>query len=312
MSAPRNQNALRCLLVIVMMALFMSGCVGPTKANNSGSASSSGVPTITRQPSNETVTAGQAATFSVAASGAPVLNYQWQKNGNTITGATSPTYTTPPTAASDNGSQFKALVSNPAGTIASNAATLITSAATPTVSVSSNALNFGNVSLSNSSSQNVTLTNTGGSEVTISNLDIAGAGFNVSGIATGLILAPGQTATFDATFTPFALGSASGSATIFSNASPNVLSLSGTGVAPAGHSVTFTWNDVETAVAGYNAYSSGISGGPYTRLNSTLNPQTSYTDSTVQPGNTYFYVVTAVDSNNIESLVSNEVSATVP
>src|SRR3989442_13845029 len=38
-------------------------------------------PAITSQPVNQTVTAGQTATFTVAASGTAPLAYQWQKNG---------------------------------------------------------------------------------------------------------------------------------------------------------------------------------------------------------------------------------------
>ena len=55
-------------------------------------------PTITAQPQNQTVTAGQTASFSVTASGTAPLTYQWKKNGNAISGATSNTYTTPATA----------------------------------------------------------------------------------------------------------------------------------------------------------------------------------------------------------------------
>jgi fibronectin type 3 domain-containing protein len=39
---------------------------------------------------------------------------------------------------------------------------------------------------------------------------------------------------------------------------------------------------------------------------------TSYTDTAVQASQTYYYVTTAVDSNNNESIYSNEARATVP
>src|SRR4029077_14776994 len=58
-------------------------------------------PTITTQPVNQTVTAGQTATFTVAATGTAPLSYQWRKNGTAISGATSSTYTTPATTSSD-------------------------------------------------------------------------------------------------------------------------------------------------------------------------------------------------------------------
>ncbi len=81
-------------------------------------------PAITTQPANQSVTAGQTASFTVVATGTPPLAYQWQKNGATIAGATASTYTTPPTTTSDNGSQFVVVVTNIAGSATSNAATL--------------------------------------------------------------------------------------------------------------------------------------------------------------------------------------------
>ncbi len=86
-------------------------------------------PTISTQPSNQTVTAGQTATFSVAATGTAPLSYQWQKGTTVISGATAASYTTPATSSPDNGSQFKVVVSNSAGTITSNAAMLTVNSA---------------------------------------------------------------------------------------------------------------------------------------------------------------------------------------
>jgi fibronectin type 3 domain-containing protein len=63
---------------------------------------------------------------------------------------------------------------------------------------------------------------------------------------------------------------------------------------------------------GYNVYRGTQSGGPYAVLNSSPNPSTSFTDSTVQAGSTYYYVVTAVDSTGTESAYSNQAQAVVP
>jgi hypothetical protein len=81
-------------------------------------------PAITAQPSNQTVTAGQTATFSVTAAGTPPLSYQWNKNGTAISGANAATYTTPATATTDSGAQFNVVISNAFGNIASNPAAL--------------------------------------------------------------------------------------------------------------------------------------------------------------------------------------------
>ena len=86
-------------------------------------------PTITAQPADRTVTAGQTATFSVTATGTSPLAYQWQENGANISGATASTYTTPATTLADTGAQFQVLVSNSAGNLTSSVATLTVHAA---------------------------------------------------------------------------------------------------------------------------------------------------------------------------------------
>jgi hypothetical protein len=87
-------------------------------------------PTITAQPSNQTVTIGQTATFSVTATGTAPLTYQWQKNNGDISGATAASYTTPATVSGDNGAKFDVIVSNVAGSQTSTMATLTVNAVT--------------------------------------------------------------------------------------------------------------------------------------------------------------------------------------
>jgi hypothetical protein len=236
------------------------------------------------------------------------------KNGAAIAGANSPTYKTPAETTEDNQAKFTVLVSNSAGSATSNAATLTVSGATFLLSASASSLSFGNVNLSSSKPLSVTITSTGDSTVTVSNVTISGAGFNASGVSSGLILTPSQTATLTATFSPSASGNLTGSVSIASNAtnSPDSISLSGIGVAPVAHSVQLSWSPSISTVAGYNAYWSSQSGGPYTKLTSTVDSALTYTDGSVQAGQTYYFVVTSVDSNNNESAYSNEVSAVVP
>ena len=61
------------------------------------------VPAFTTQPVSQTVNAGVAATFTVAASGTPAPGYQWQKNNVNIGGATGSTYTIASAALGDAG-----------------------------------------------------------------------------------------------------------------------------------------------------------------------------------------------------------------
>jgi len=71
-------------------------------------------PTISGGFENQAVLIGQQATFSVTATGTD-LTYGWWKDDTQIDGANAPTYTTPPTTAADNGSQFRVVVSNSGG-----------------------------------------------------------------------------------------------------------------------------------------------------------------------------------------------------
>ena len=92
-------------------------------------------PSITTQPSNQTVTVGQTATFTVAAAGTSPLTYQWQKGSANISGATSASYTTPATALTDNGSHFDVVISNSLGSATSNTVTLTVNSSAPIIDV---------------------------------------------------------------------------------------------------------------------------------------------------------------------------------
>ena len=89
--------------------------------------------------------------------------------------------------------------------------------------------------------------------------------------------------------------------------------VSGTCLTGLAHSASLNWTaSTSSGVAGYNVYRGTASNGPYTKLTSALVVGTAYTDVTVQAGQTYYYVTTAVDSNNNESAYSNEAPAAIP
>ncbi|HEX2879389.1 MAG TPA: PQQ-dependent sugar dehydrogenase [Polyangiaceae bacterium] len=88
-------------------------------------------PTISAQPANATVPVGGSATFTVSAAGSAPLAYQWQRNGVNIGGATAPSFTFNNAQPTDNGAQFRAVVSNSFGTATSNAAVLTVSTNNP-------------------------------------------------------------------------------------------------------------------------------------------------------------------------------------
>jgi Immunoglobulin domain len=114
------------LVAVTLLCLAGCGSSGSNgKGSSGGNSSGSGsvAPAITTQPSPLTVTAGQSATFTVAAKGTPTPTYQWQKNSTNISGASQSSYTIASTTTSDAGS-YQVLVSNTAGTVTSNSVSL--------------------------------------------------------------------------------------------------------------------------------------------------------------------------------------------
>lgn len=80
-----------------------------------------------------------------------------------------------------------------------------------------------------------------------------------------------------------------------------------------GINVSLDWNDnIEEDLGGYHIYRSITPGSGYTRLNSTVLADSHYTDTTGVGGQTYYYVVTAVDTVWNESAGSNEDSIMLP
>lgn len=184
---------------------------------------------------------------------------------------------------------------------------------------SSSSLDFGSVNVGSNKALTISMSNTGGSSLTVTQFSMNGAAFVLSGVSLPLTLNAGQSTSGTITFTPSGAGSASGTLSAMINSTTaGTLGLSGTGTTPPpppppppGHTVDLSWSaSSSTGVVSYNIYRSGASAGPYSKIgNSTT---TTFTDSTVQAGQTYFYTLTAVDGSNVESATSPPVSATVP
>ena len=95
-----------------------------------------GAPPITTQPASRTVPVGASVTFSVSASGAAPLSYQWRRNGANIAGATAQDYTIAAVAQADNGARFSVVVTNGQGSATSADAVLtVTANQAPTATI---------------------------------------------------------------------------------------------------------------------------------------------------------------------------------
>jgi hypothetical protein len=218
---------------------------------------------------------------------------------------------TPPSAGNDSGNlAITSDASNPTLNIQLSGIGI----AAGQLAVNPTSLSFGNVVVGNNSQQTAQLV-ASGATVTVSSVNVSNAQFAVSGINFPVIIPAGQGVQFTVTFTPQSTGVKSGTASFTSDASnsPTVLGLSGTGTQPVQHNVLLSWTaSTSPNIDGYNIYRGSTSGGPYAKLNSSLNPGVSYTDSTVTSGSTYYYVTTAVDSNSQESGYSNQAQAVIP
>jgi len=184
-----------------------------------------------------------------------------------------------------------------------------------TLAVSPSTLNFGNVNVGSSSSLMGSLS-ASNADVVVSSAAWNGSGYSVSGITFPMTVAAGKSATYTVTFSPPSGGTSAGSISFISNASnaPVNQSFAGDGATqtPAQYTVALSWNPSTSTVTGYNVYRGTQSGGPYSKLNSSLLPTDNYSDTTVRSGTTYYYVSTAVNSSNVESAYSNQATAAIP
>jgi len=92
-------------------------------------------PTITGLSQATFVLVGEAATFTVAATGSAPLQFQWRRNGVAIGGATSASFVLSAATLADSGATFAVVVSNAGGTVTSVGIPLTVTAATVAPSI---------------------------------------------------------------------------------------------------------------------------------------------------------------------------------
>lgn len=112
---------------------------------------------------------------------------------------------------------------------------------------------------------------------------------------------PTQSGTF--IFTVEVIGCGNGKATV-----SETLTIAGTSLP---HTVTLNWIAPTTPYSYFSVYRGTVTGGPYSEIATSIDG-TSYIDTDVNSGESYFYVVTDTDSTGTESVFSNEAQATVP
>ncbi len=227
-------------------------------------------------------------------------------------GAASATFTATVTAVT---TAEAAVLTATAGTV-TESYTIQLGAAVPGITLQSTNVPFGDVTVNTSATQTVLVTSSGTAALTISAAMASGAGFTVMGPGFPVTLQPGQTVTLSIQFDPTATGAVSGAVTLTTNTSAGVatIGLTGTGEA-ASYEVNLSWNpptDSTDPVAGYDIYRAVSGSSSYQLLNSSVDDQTTYTDTTVQSGTSYIYYVVSVDASGNQSAPSNLFTATIP
>ncbi len=334
MTPPRHwQNA--AIAVITMAAvLTLSGCnMSPSSKSNTngtGTQASTHVGLSASSLSFGNVTVGTTKTMhlslsnSTAAGGASITVSQVKATGTGFS-TTSTSVDLAPGQSTDIAVSYKPTSSgSSSGTLtidvigATDPATVPLDGAGTTstgqLAITPAQLSFGSVNVGSSKNMTETIHATT-SDVSISSAGWNGAGYSVSGITFPITVKAGTSKSFTVTFAPQTAGAVTGRLSLVSDAanSPSKSGFDGTGVQVAQqHVVSLNWAASSSSVAGYNVYRGTQSGGPYARVNSSLRTATNLADNSVQSGQVYFYVATAVDTNAGESSYSGEVAAVIP
>jgi len=179
--------------------------------------------------------------------------------------------------------------------------------------VSPSTLNFGSVTVGSKATLRTTLTASKG-PVTISSDPSKSSEFAVVGLNLPATIPAGQSINVTVQFTPNASGTAASQVGFLSSAgnSPTVENVTGTGVAQTAHDVSLSWSPGDSKAVGYNVYRGTAQSGPFQAINSALDASTTYIDSTVASGHTYYYVTTEVDAQGQQSGYSNITRAVIP
>ena len=260
-------------------------CVVP---NACGSATSNGAtltvntaPVITNGPGNRAACEGGSATFSVTATGAGPLSYQWRKNGSNIPGATSSSYMINPVAPGNTGS-YDCVVTNACGSTTSSAATL--SLKTPPVITN----DPGNQILCEGNPVTFTVSATGTGPLSY---QWRKNGSNISGATSSSHtinpVASAHAGSYDCVVTNACGNATSNTATLTVNTAPVITDDPGNQAICDGGSATFSVSATGTAPLSYQWRKNGSNISGATNSSYTINP------------------VAAVDAGNYDCVVTN-------
>jgi hypothetical protein len=189
-----------------------------------------------------------------------------------------------------------------------------TGRATGQLEVTPAAIDFGDARVGLAATEKGQLT-ARGANVTVSSARISGEEFRLGGLSLPFTIPAGRSVPFTITFVPKDKMSSSAILSFASDAknSPTEQAVMVRIVEPVQHKVQLSWKASSSKhLAGYNVYRGTRSGGPYKKINGSLDPSTDYTDLHVVAGYKYYYVATAVNLKGRESKYSKQVEAVIP
>jgi hypothetical protein len=164
-------------------------------------------PVITNQPAPLVQDAGGSVTFTVGASGTPVLDYQWHTNGVAVSGATGSSFTLNPVTIDLNGTTVSAVVSNNYGTATSSGALLTVQAPGAPLDVTIKAPTSVTVNAGGTATFNVSAVGSALTYIWQLNGVALSDGGSVSGSSTAALTISPAYATFNGTYTVIASNS---------------------------------------------------------------------------------------------------------
>lgn len=239
------------------LLLALTGC-GGGGGSSSPTAPAATPPSISSQPSNALVEAGQPATFSVAAAaGSGAVTYQWQRNGADITGATSASYTVPATTSDDSGASYRVTLTNGAGSVTSSPA-LLTVSATPLPPQITAQPNNTTVAAGNSATFTVTANSLSTMSYQWLRDGTAIPGATGASYATPATQAADNGATFSVVLTNAGGSTLSTAATLQVNTPPDITAQPAAATAFVGQTATFSVNAIGTATLAYQWKRNGV------------------------------------------------------
>jgi hypothetical protein len=176
------------------------------------------------------------------------------------------------------------------------------------------AIDFGDARLGLATTEKGQLT-ARGANVTVSSARISSEEFRLGGLSLPFTIPAGHSVPFTITFVPRDSKNSSAILSFASDAknSPTEQAVTVRMVRPVQHKVQLSWKaSTSKHLAGYNVYRGTRSGGPYKKINASLDPSTKYTDLHVVAGYKYYYVARAVNLKGQESKYSKQVEAVIP